>query len=683
MENQLRKGKFTSSDLEQKYYEDILRIIPGHVYWKDKEGRFLGCNLEQARDAGFSSCDEMIGKTDYDMPWGIQAAYLQDIDRNVMKTEKAITLEEIFELPDGTKKIYLSSKLPLYDDINRVSGILGISIDITDRKKLEEELFIAKEAAEASNKAKTEFLENMRHDIRTPLAGIVGFSEILNSKFDNAEFKEYTENLMASCHALRDLLNEVLEAVRVSGGEIPILKKKFNLSKIFEHLNNLYLAKAKEKNLNLNFIMNPNLPKFVLGDRIRLHRVILELIGNALNFTDKGEITVQADLAKQNERDLVISISVEDSGMGIPAEKQQEIYLQFRRLTPSYQGIYKGAGLGLYVVKKFVDDLKGEIYVKSEPKKGTRFTLLLPLQQALLNDDSGVDDNFDDLMEKPYMQPIDSKKFIATPGVNNATSKILVVEDNRLAQAVAKTILALLFCDVDLASDGKEAIELFKQEKYDLIFMDIGLGEGLDGYEVTHHIRNNEDPYSHIPIIGLTAHAGDENKQRCIEAGMDAVLAKPLTQVQATDIITRFIPSRRPEPEKPVRLDLPDTDEEMFNLDQFALLDIEPVLQHSTDKTFLMELLSDMVEKVIPEELSLMEAAFQEKDYARVAKIAHKLKGGVVYVGATRMKYACQYLERYWKAGGRDLLEDLYRQAINVINESQGYVLHWLKNAQK
>lgn len=663
--------------------KQILTYLPGHVYWKDKEGRYLGCNLSQANDLNLTTCDDIIGKTDYDLSSKDKADLFKVIDTEVLTEGKTIDTEEEI-IKNGQSRIVLSKKTPLYDESRQIIGLLGISFDITDRKKMEEDLNKAKNAAEAANDAKTEFLTNMRHDIRTPLSGIVGFSELLKSESNDLRIKEYADNLIASSHALLDLMDEVLEAVRVSSGEIPLLKRKFNLSQTLEQIVALYQAKAHEKKLKLSLGFDEKLPSFVIGDKIRLHRIALELVGNALNFTDNGFVSIQVDQVKNENRQLVIKMTVTDTGMGIPKEKQQDIYLQFKRLTPSYQGIYKGAGLGLFVVKQFIDELGGEIYVKSESKKGSCFTCLIPLQEPLLDDDSGVESN-DELLsiEKKYLTPLTQQSSIKEMSNidPDAISYLLVVEDNGIAQMAAKSILSAMHCQVDVATNGAEAIDFCKKNSYDLIFMDIGLGDGIDGYEVTHHIRNMSEKVSKTPIIALTAHGGDENKQRCIEAGMDAVLTKPLTQAHAADIIQNFIPSRKPVSKPNVasnRLDLPDDDDELFRLSQFSLLDSEQALKNCGTQDMLVELLSMMVQEELPVDLACMKEAYAAKDYARVEKTAHKIKGGAVYVGTIRMKYACQYLERYWKAGERELFDALYQQAITTVDETCVYVAQWL-----
>lgn len=485
--------------------------------------------------------------------------------------------------------------------------------------------------------------------------------------------KEYADNLIASSHALLDLMDEVLDAIKVSSGEIPLLKKKFLLAEIFEHVTNLYVAKAAEKKLALSFTLNPDLPRFVIGDRVRIHRIILELVGNAVNFTDSGQITINACLAKQERESLILQLTVADTGIGIPKEKQQDIYIQFKRLTPSYQGLYKGAGLGLYIVKQFIDELGGEIYVESEPNKGTIFTCLIPLRIPLIDNDIGVD-------ALETLKSTLAQKAYET-NTHFSSSKVLVVEDNFIAQKVAKTLLSKMGCDTDVASNGLAALKLCSEHEYDLIFMDIGLGSGIDGYEVTHQIRSKAQGNRHIPIIALTAHGADESKLRCIEAGMDAVLTKPLTQAQAADIIESFIHTRnktiliKPSEE---RKDLPDTDDEMFQINQFPILDSEEALNNCQNEEMLRELLLLMT-KELPSDLENMKKAYAIQDFALIEKIAHKIKGGAVYVGTIRMKYACQYIERYWKTGHRELFEPLYHQAINSIEDTIIYIEGWLK----
>ena len=666
----------------QSTLENIVANMPGHVYWKDKTGVYLGCNNRQAKSLGFQYGYEIVGKTDFDLPWGENKAELfQRNDQHIMEIGETEIIEEKSQV-DGKDAIVLSHKSPMRDKQGNITGILGISIDISERKKIETELQRAKELAEAASQAKTEFLENMRHDIRTPLTGIVGFSDIIKSEADNPHIKEYADNLVASSHALLDLMDEVLEAIRVSSGEIPGLKKKFVLSQIVQHALDLNKAKAAAKRLDFTLDFDKDMPKYLIGDSVRLHRIILELLANALNFTDVGFVKLTVKLASRNNREIIIKLIVEDSGMGIPKDKQQEIFLHFKRLTPSYKGIYKGAGLGLAVIKQFIDDLDGEIYVDSELQRGSTFTCVIPLKISLLEDETGLYDDWEKDLTPPASQLFSTPTATSakTPNTPGEHYYVLVVEDNAIAQTVAKSILAQLGCHVDLAINGKEALSLWKQNEYDLIFMDIGLPD-MDGYQVTHHIRVQEVAKNrHTPIIALTAHVGEENKQRCIESGMNAVLSKPLSQKICGEILGSFIPQKQEELTKSSWLtDLPATEAELFALSSFPILDVEEGIKTTGSENMLVEMLQFMLSS-LPEDITLLENAHDKLDWEKTQKLAHKIKGGVVYVGAVRIKMACQYLERYWKTGQRTLLEQLYQQLLQVTNDSISEIEQWIES---
>lgn len=672
------------SQLEDDNFKlkNLIDIFPGDLYWKDKNGVWLGMNKRCAQSLqrmGFIKDgleSEVLGKTDFQLFNHRSAEGYRQNDLRVMETQSELEREEVTQLPNGEKVTLLSNKSPLWDKNGKVIGIVGNTMNITYLKKIEAELKEAKNNAEAASHAKTEFLANMRHDIRTPLSGIVGFSEILKTECSDPRLKEYADNLVASSHALLTLMDEVLEAVRVSSGEVPLLKKKFALSHLFTQIVALYQARALEKHLNLSLKWDNALPRFVIGDKKRLHRIILELIGNALNFTHKGFVAIDVSLAKQEERKLVIKIKVSDSGIGIPKEKQQDIYVQFKRLTPAYQGIYKGAGLGLYVVKQFIDELDGEIYVESEVDKGSCFTCLIPLQGSLLNDESGVDEHED--LKLPASLVVPGKP------LSTKETHVLVVEDSPIAQSVARALLTALSCRVDIAANGLDALECYRKHQYDLIFMDIGLGEGMDGYAVTQKIRRQENNQHHTPIVALTAHALEDSRQRGIEAGIDVVLTKPLTQAHAHNILNTFVPARRAAAtasNQAPQNELPKQKDDLFQLEQFALLDHQQALKNCGSNTILIELLTLMLTQELPADLEQMNNAFRRDDFASVEKIAHKIKGSAVYIGTLRMQYACQYLEHYWRTGERALFEQLYAQAVKTIEDTCTYIKNWLKKA--
>jgi PAS domain S-box-containing protein len=522
--------------------ESIIGCMPGNIYWLDKNGVTLGGNDNTARTFGLASRYEFIGITYDDMAalanWkeGQGASFRKD-DLEVITTGKAkLSVEEPPMTDAEGKTIYfLTSRVPLRDQNNEITGVLGISIDITERKKMEKSLKEAKEKAEIANKAKTEFLENMRHDIRTPLSGIVGLSELLNTEnLDKDKIKEFATNLDKASKELLRFLNEVLESINVASGEIPLLKKKFSLRETLNDLIALHQPFAIEKQLKLTLYFDENIPPYLIGDPIRIYRIILELLVNALKFTKKGHVSIFATLGEKAGKDVVIKISVEDTGVGISLEKQQELFVRFKRLTPSYEGIYKGAGLGLSIVKQFLEDLHGEIYVESNIDKGTKFVCVIPLKETLLKEDPFKNTT-------PSIEMKNSGENNEDKQLGNFKQYVLIVEDQPIAALAAKELLIEQGCEVDIVENGKQAIEQVQKHSYNLIIMDIGL-PGIDGYEVTKNIRSLEAKAKHKTfIIGLTGHTDAEKKQLGLDAGMNIVLTKPLTQQILANFLKTFL----------------------------------------------------------------------------------------------------------------------------------------------
>lgn len=391
--------------LESDFILELLKQIPAYIFWKDKDSVYLGCNNAFAHSLGLSSPEEIIGKTDYDLPVKkVESDAFRQDDQQVMASKKPkLNIEEYQTFIDGRKVVLLTNKVPLLDKNGDVIGILGIYHDITERKKREKELQDAKEKAEVANKTKTEFLEYMRHDIRTPLTGIIGFAGSIKNEAMDPKIKEYARNIAASGEALTDLLNAILEEIKVSSGEIPGLKKKFSLQKKLNEIILLNQSGALHKKIELLIDYDSAIPEYLIGDSARISRVVLELVTNALNFTHAGYVKLSTQLARDDEESVIIKIIVKDTGIGIAPEKQQDIYLRFKRLNPSYEGIYKGYGLGLSVVKQFVDDLNGEIYVESDIGVGTKFIFVVKLKKVLLDESFGSEDVIPLFSERKFL----------------------------------------------------------------------------------------------------------------------------------------------------------------------------------------------------------------------------------------------------------------------------------------
>lgn len=654
----LPQSKASKTDNFKNLLNAIIDSIAGIHWWKDTNGIYQGCNSAMVEALGLSSRDDIIGKTDYELPWRSQANILIKHDKEVMNT--GITQkgkEEIIETKQGDVHTFIVAKAPLRDNNNNIIGTVGNSIDVTELKQTQKALKLAKEAAEAASHAKTEFLENMRHDIRTPVGGIVGCAQIIQLQANNPDkVSEYAGDLVRSSEALLDFLNKVLEGIKVATGEMPLVKKKFDIRKQLQAIIDLNKSLAAKKNIELSFKDDEKVPAYLIGDPIRLQRIVLELVTNALNFTEQGKVTLIVKFKKQEAQQIVLEISITDTGVGIAKDKQEAIFARFTRLTPSYQGVYKGLGLGLSIVKQFVDDLGGEIYIQSQLKKGTIFTCLVPFQEPLLMDDSGVEAIPFEFATKAY-QKISDKGFTHEVKANAALSteqrKILLVEDDRLAAKIAESILSSLDCVIDIAPDAKAALQRVQEQDYQLILMDIGLPD-MDGIALAHRIRLQQwQRTDTTPIVGLTAHIDVENRQRCLDAGMNAVILKPLKRETALELLTTFVPEVCIHQEL-LHFDTPPL--------TGSVLNTEAIQELLKDEKLIKECVTLMLSR-LEKDLAKLPRLYQSSDWKSIQELAHKLRGSAAYCGAQRLGQACQQLIDYLRKNDSGKRADvLYEQ---------------------
>ncbi|WP_287007760.1 ATP-binding protein [Legionella sp.] len=518
----------------QDYYESILAVMPGHVYWLDKNNVFLGCNDLQAANAKLQSRKEIVGKTNFDLPWKDQAEELNRLNNLVMESGMPHTAEEYAVMVNGLA-IYFSQKTPLRDKNNKIIGVLGVSIDITERKKMEVALRRAKEAAEVANHAKTEFIANMSHDIHTPLSGILGLSKLLEDKLQSPEEKQYTQWISESGRQLLELLNRVLQVVSDDNlKETEVNEEIVDLRQLTQGIIHLMLPAVKIKNLDLVFDIDDAVPEKLITDGQKLQRILLNLLSNAIKFTEKGTITLKLKVVVDDTEYVQLQFSVQDTGIGIPDELQTQIFDRFFRIETSCtneQNELADHGVGLHVAQNYVVLLGGEINLESKLGKGSIFYFTLPMK--VINYSNGTDlQNAEIVKESPL--------FFTEMATSESSPFVLLIETNEVALRFLEGLCVQTGCRFLSASDREQVLQLVKEKDFDLIITDVE-SPRISADELTHSIRKWEksSDKNAVPIVGLTSHALDTS-EGSLPSGMNKIISKPVDLVIMQKLLREF-----------------------------------------------------------------------------------------------------------------------------------------------
>ncbi len=372
-----KEVKITALQLDR-----ILAHLPSNVYWVDKNSANLGCNDNLAKMLGFNSREEVKGLTYYEMAkirkWPAQQAKLwRTNDLEVMKTGKPN--ENINFLTDSKGELIYqtTARVPFRDEHGKIIGVIGISTDITDRVKKEKELVEAREKAEIANQAKSDFLATVSHELRTPLNGIIGMTDLLTRQKVTDEQRVFLEDIANSGKALLALINGILDLSKLEAGELEIINTPFELKTIVDNVVKQVSPQALQKKIILSTEFEKDVPTRLLGDSQRLNQILLNIVGNAVKFTDAGTVSVKVKCLQKSNRKHTLSFIISDTGVGIPKDQINVIFDRFRQLDSTYSKVHSGTGLGLAIVKELVELMNGEVFVDSKMKKGTTFTVNL------------------------------------------------------------------------------------------------------------------------------------------------------------------------------------------------------------------------------------------------------------------------------------------------------------------
>ncbi len=442
---------------------------------------------------------------------------------------------------DGNRFPVLLSMTALFDESGKVTGYLGIASEIADRKRVAEELKRAKESAESASQAKSEFLAMMSHEIRTPMNAIIGMTELLKDTPLNEEQREYVNTVGSSGDALLEIIDEILDFSKIEAGQLRLRLEPFEIPRLLQGVMDLLMPRARAKGLALAVEVSPEIPAVVRSDDGRLRQVLLNLVGNGIKFTERGEVRVVVSCAERAERRARIRFEVRDTGPGIEEDDQAQLFQAFTQLDRGSARRHGGTGLGLAISRRIVELFNGSIGVRSTPGAGSVFWFEIEVDVASWErvfDEKGAG-------SVPVARAAGPA---ASPIAPTGPLKVLVAEDHEPNRRLAALMLGKLGHRVEFVANGRQAVDAWEQRSPEVIFMDCQMPE-MDGFEATREIRRREQARGasqtpRVRIIALTANALAGDRERCLAAGMDGYVSKPIRAEALAAALNRAAPSK-------------------------------------------------------------------------------------------------------------------------------------------
>jgi PAS domain S-box-containing protein len=550
------------------------------------------------------------------------------------------------------------------DDKGTVMGVVIVARDVTEQKRIARELIeaklfaelatgIAEEAksvadrarivAEDAVKAKQQFLSNMSHEIRTPMNAIIGFTKVVLKTELSLKQQEYLMAIKTSGDALIVLINDILDLAKVDAGKMDFEQTPFKLAMSLSAMLHLFEPKVQEKNLLLVKDYDKRIPEVLIGDPVRLHQIILNLVSNAVKFTSKGEIVVSAKVLKEDEAEVTIEFAVCDTGIGIEEAKLKNIFENFQQATSGTSRLFGGTGLGLAIAKQLVEAQGGAIGVKSQPNEGTTFSFTLTF------------------LKTNTKTEIETALTGLDPEIVNA--KILVVEDIALNQLLMRTLLEDFGFECDIVPNGKIAIEKLQAGSYDIILMDLQMPE-MNGFEATEFIRNRMN--SRIPIIALTADVTTSDMTRCKAVGMDDYISKPVDERILYSKIAGLL--KKPDGAK----SRSKNTSEPIEVSKLKITNLEYLKQRTKSNPKLM---AEMISLYLEQTTSLIKdirLSLQGSDWKQVQAIAHKMIPSFAIMGISPdHENLAQRIQEYARSQQHfEKIPDLIHQLTEVLEQA-------------
>ncbi len=479
-----------------------------------KDGTIEWVNSAFTKLTGFGSSEVIGTRGELLVDSGITSLHpTSNHYKRVFEDLESVTYEANNLKKDGSSFHAITTMSPVLNENGELDEVVVIETDITEQKKIEAELREAKLKAERSDKAKEQFLANMSHELRTPLNAVLGMAQMLEHTNLDKDQSEYLNIIHVSAHNLITLINDILDFSKINVGELSLKERDFDLHGMIERVYKSFDLRIDKKKVNFTLELDENLPGHIKGDPVRLEQILANLLSNAIKFTRKGHIVLSIQNSRRGKKE--IEFRVTDSGIGIPADKMNRIFDMFQQEDMSHTRKFEGVGIGLTIVKSLSEMMDGQVEISSKPGEGTAVSFYFPteasnkssIEEAVKQENAGSNLSFDE---------------------DFSNVSVLLVEDNKMNQLLAQKFLSKLGVNVTIANDGKEALQFFKDQSYDLIMMDLQMPV-MDGFEATKIIRESfPEEKKNIPILAMTAHAIKGVEEKCSEIGLTDFISKPI-----------------------------------------------------------------------------------------------------------------------------------------------------------